>query len=128
MRIDWKSKERKGETFQKLTRYIIEKKHIYIHASPLAKVLGLHATKGFYIKSRNWKLQRSRVYATSAFCSVAEEGMANSAPAVEGGAESAIAGVKEVGAKEAAEAAEGEMIDMMPGAYFFTFSKKTRSS
>jgi hypothetical protein len=24
MRIDWKSKERKGETFQKLTRYIID--------------------------------------------------------------------------------------------------------
>jgi hypothetical protein len=73
MRIDWKSKERKWETFQKLTWYIIEKKHIYIHASPLAKVLGLHATKGFYIKSRNWELQRSWIYATSAFCSVAEE-------------------------------------------------------
>jgi hypothetical protein len=53
VRIDWKSKERKGETFQKLTQHIIEKKHIYINANPLTKVLGLHATKGFYIKSRN---------------------------------------------------------------------------
>jgi hypothetical protein len=53
IRIDWKSKERKGEAFQKLTRYIIEKKHIYIDANPLTKVLGLHTTKGFYIKSRN---------------------------------------------------------------------------
>jgi hypothetical protein len=53
MRIDWKPKERKGEAFQKLTRYIIEKKHIYIDANPLTKVLGLHTTKGFYIKSRN---------------------------------------------------------------------------
>jgi hypothetical protein len=129
MCIDWKSKERKGETFQKLTQYIIEKKHIYINANPLTKVLGLHATKGFYIKSRNWKLQqRSRVYATSAFCSVVEEGMANSAPVVEGGAESAVAGVEEGGVKEAAEAAEGEIIDTMAGASFFAFSKKAFNS
>jgi hypothetical protein len=55
MRIDWKSKERKGETFQKLTQYIIEKKHIYIHANPLTKVLGLHTTKGFYNQKRKLK-------------------------------------------------------------------------
>jgi hypothetical protein len=59
---------------------------------------------------------------------VAEEGMANSAPAVEGGAESAVAGVDEVSVKEAAEAAEGEMIDTMAGASFFSFSKKAFSS
>jgi hypothetical protein len=53
IRIDWKLKERKGEEFQKLTRYIIEKKHIYIDANPLTKVLGLHTTKGFYVKRRN---------------------------------------------------------------------------
>jgi hypothetical protein len=89
----------------------------------------LHTTKGFYIKSRNGKLQQEdRVYATSAFCSVAEEGMAKSAPAVEGGAESAVAGVEEVGVKEAAEAAEGEIIDTMAGANFFAFSKKAFSS
>jgi hypothetical protein len=129
MRIDWKSKERKGETFQKLTRYIIEKKNIYINASPLTKVLGLHATKGFYIKSKNWKLQqRSRIYATSAFCSVAEEGMENSTPAIEGGAESAIDGVKGVGAVEIAEAAEGEIIDTRAGSNFFAFSKKAFNS
>jgi hypothetical protein len=54
--------------------------------------------------------------------------MAKSAPAVEGGAESAIAGVEEVGIKEAAEAAEGEIIDTMAGANFFAFSKKAFSS
>jgi hypothetical protein len=54
--------------------------------------------------------------------------MAKSAPAVEGGAESAIAGVEEVGVKEAAKAAEGEIIDTMAGANFFTFSKKAFSS
>jgi hypothetical protein len=55
MRVDWKSKERKGETFQKLTQYIIEKKHIYIYANPLTKVLGLHTTKGFYNQKHKLK-------------------------------------------------------------------------
>jgi hypothetical protein len=54
--------------------------------------------------------------------------MAKSAPAVEGGAESAVAGVEEVGAKEATKAAEGEMIDTMAGTNFFAFSKKAFSS
>jgi hypothetical protein len=86
-------------------------------------------TKGFYIKSRNGKLQKEgRVNATSAFCSVAKEGMAKSAPAVEGGAESAIARVEEVGVKEATVAAEGEIIDTMAGASFFAFSKKAFNS
>jgi hypothetical protein len=57
-----------------------------------------------------------------------EEGMAKSALAVEGGAELAIAGAEEVGIKEAAEAAEGEMIDTMAGASFFAFSKKAFNS
>jgi hypothetical protein len=35
--------------------------------------------------------------------------------------------VEEAGAK-VEEAAEGETIDMMPGAYFFAFSKKLRNS
>jgi hypothetical protein len=83
-------------------------------------------TKGFYIKSRNGKLQQEdRVYATSAFYSVAEEGMAKSVPAVEGGAESGIAGVEEVGIKESAEE---EIIDTMAGANFFAFLKKAFSS
>jgi hypothetical protein len=127
--MDWKSKERKGETFQKLTQHIIEKRYIYIHANPLAKVLGLHTTKGSYSQKQKLKLQqRSRIYATSAFCSMAEEGMVASASVVEGGAEVAIAGVKEVGVKEAIEAAEGEIIDTMAGVNFFTFSKKAFSS
>jgi hypothetical protein len=54
--------------------------------------------------------------------------MANSAPEVEGGTESVVAGVKELGVTEAAEAAEGEMIDTMAGASFFAFSKKAFSS
>jgi hypothetical protein len=100
-------------------------KHVYINANPLTKVLGLHMTKVFYIKKQKWKITtRGRVYATSAFCSVAEEGMVKSAPAVEGGVESAIAGVKEVGVTKAAETAEGEMIDTMADAKFFAFSKK----
>jgi hypothetical protein len=57
-----------------------------------------------------------------------EEGMAKSALAVEGGAESAVTGVEEVGVKEAAEAAEGEIIDTMAGASFFAFSKKAFNS
>jgi hypothetical protein len=41
-----------------------------------------------------------------------------------GGIDPLIAGVKETGIAEVKEAAEGEIIDMMPGAYFFAFSKK----
>jgi hypothetical protein len=59
---------------------------------------------------------------------MAEEGMAEVAPAVEGGARSAIAGAEEADAEEAAEAAEGEIIDTMVGANFFAFSKKAFSS
>jgi hypothetical protein len=39
-----------------------------------------------------------------------------------------VAGVEETGIAEVVEAAEYEIMDTMPGAYFFTFSKKTRSS
>jgi hypothetical protein len=39
-----------------------------------------------------------------------------------------VAGVKVIGVVPVAEAAEREIIDMMPGAYFFTFSKKGFSS
>jgi hypothetical protein len=37
-------------------------------------------------------------------------------------------GIGETGRAEVDEAAEGEIIDTMPGAYFFAFSKKPRSS
>jgi hypothetical protein len=39
-----------------------------------------------------------------------------------------VAGVEETGVAEVKEASKGEIIDTMPGAYFFAFSKKTRSS
>jgi hypothetical protein len=39
-----------------------------------------------------------------------------------------VAGVEETGIAEVEEADEGEIIDTMPGAYFFAFSEKTRSS
>jgi hypothetical protein len=39
-----------------------------------------------------------------------------------------VAEVKETGIAEVVEAAEGEIIDTMPGVYFFAFLKKTRSS
>jgi hypothetical protein len=54
--------------------------------------------------------------------------MAEVAPAVEGGSGSAVAGVEEAGVEEAAEAAEGEIIDTIAGANFFAFSKKAFSS
>jgi hypothetical protein len=54
--------------------------------------------------------------------------MAEAAPAVEGGAGSAVVGVEEAGIEEAAEAAEGEIIYTIAGANFFVFSKKAFSS
>jgi hypothetical protein len=104
-----------------------KKKNIYIHANPLAKVLGLHTTKVSYSQKHKMKLQQGgRIYATSAFCSM--EGMVASSSAAGGGAKVAVTGVEEVGAKEAAEAAEGEIIDTMAGVNFFAFSKKAFSS
>jgi hypothetical protein len=50
------------------------------------------------------------------------------AQALGGGMDPLVAGVKETGIAEVEEAAEGEIIDTMSGAYFFAFSKKTRSS
>jgi hypothetical protein len=45
-----------------------------------------------------------------------------------GGIDPLFVGVKETGVEEVKEAAEEEIIDTMPGAYFFAFSKKPRSS
>jgi hypothetical protein len=58
---------------------------------------------------------------------VAEEGAEEVTPAFGGGIDALVAGVKEAGV-EVEEAADGVIIDMMPGAYFFTFSKKPFSS
>jgi hypothetical protein len=56
---------------------------------------------------------------------MAEEGMANSSPVVEGGAGSSITGV---GVADIVEAAEGEKMETRAGANFFAFSKKAFSS
>jgi hypothetical protein len=69
-----------------------------------------------------------QVYATSASGSTVEEGMAEVAPALGGGADPLVAGVIETGVVEVAEAAEGEIIATMSGAYLFAFSKKAFSS
>jgi hypothetical protein len=50
------------------------------------------------------------------------------APVLGGGIDTLVVGAKETGIEEVVEAAEGETIDMIPGAYFFAFSKKLRSS
>jgi hypothetical protein len=59
---------------------------------------------------------------------MAEVGAAEVAPALGGGMDPLVAGVEETGVAEVEEATEGEIIDTMPSAYFFVFSKKTRSS
>jgi hypothetical protein len=53
---------------------------------------------------------------------VAVEGAKESAPALGGAIGVLAAGVKEVGV-EVKEAADRVIIDTMPGAYFFAFSK-----
>jgi hypothetical protein len=50
------------------------------------------------------------------------------APVLRGGFDALVVGVEEIGAEEVVKAAEGETMDTMPGAYFFAFSKKLRSS
>jgi hypothetical protein len=59
---------------------------------------------------------------------MAEVGAAEVAPALGGGIDLLVTGVEEIGVAEVEEAAEGEIIDTMPGVYFFAFSKKPRSS
>jgi hypothetical protein len=59
---------------------------------------------------------------------VAEVGAEEVAPVLGGGIGPLVVGVEETGVAEVDEAAEGEIIDMMPGAYFFAFSKKPHSS
>jgi hypothetical protein len=58
---------------------------------------------------------------------MAEVGVVDVAAAPGGGIGAPKEGVKEAGAK-VEEAAEGEIINMMPGVYFFAFSKKPRNS
>jgi hypothetical protein len=58
---------------------------------------------------------------------MAVEGAEEVAPALGGGIDALAAGVKEAGV-EVEEAADGVIIDTIPGAYFFAFSKKPSSS
>jgi hypothetical protein len=50
------------------------------------------------------------------------------APVLGGGMDPLVVRVEETGIAEVKEAVKGEIIDMMSGAYFFAFSKKTRNS
>jgi hypothetical protein len=84
--------------------------------------------KGLLHQNKTKKYKGGQVYATSASRSAAEVGVAEAAPASGGGTDPLVAGVKEIGTVPVVEAAEGEIIDTMPGAYFFTFSKKAFSS
>jgi hypothetical protein len=59
---------------------------------------------------------------------VVEVGAEEVAPVLGGGIGPLVAEVEETGVAEVDEAAEGEIIDTMPGAYFFAFSKKPHSS
>jgi hypothetical protein len=50
------------------------------------------------------------------------------APVLGGGMDPLVAGVEETSVAEVVEAAEGEIIETMPDAYFFAFSTKTCNS
>jgi hypothetical protein len=56
-----------------------------------------------------------------------EEGAEEVAPAPSGSIDALVIGVKEASV-EVEEVAKGVIIDTMPGAYFFAFSKKPSSS
>jgi hypothetical protein len=71
--------------------------------------------------------KKYKIYATSAAGSVAVEGAEEAAPALGGGIKALATGVEEVGV-EVKEAVEGVIINTIPGAYFFAFSKKSSSS
>jgi hypothetical protein len=59
---------------------------------------------------------------------MAEVGAEEVALALGGGIDPLVIGVEETGVAEVEEAAEGEIIETMPGANFFAFSKNPRSS
>jgi hypothetical protein len=93
-----------------------------------SSLIGLRAIDERVHYKRKKKLQgKSKVYATSAAGSVAEEGTGEVAPALGGGIDTLVVGVKET-IVEVEESTEGVIIDMIPSAYFFAFSKKPCSS
>jgi hypothetical protein len=78
-------------------------------------------------KKENYKKRLNLCHLSNRLCGGRSlEGAEESAPALGGGIEALAAGVEEIGV-EVEEAAEGVIIDTMPGAYFFTFSKKPSS-
>jgi hypothetical protein len=92
------------------------------------KFSGYIQLRVYYIKVKLEITKGGQVYATLASRSVAEVGVAEAAPASRGGTDPLVARVEEIGVVVDAEATEGEIIDTMPGAYFFAFSKKAFSS
>jgi hypothetical protein len=129
-RTGWKAKEKEemNNSEAKPNTIFHKRGYIYKSISPMTKVLGLHATREFATSKRKENYKGGQVYATSASRSVAEEGIAEAAPASGGGIDPLVAGVEEIGIVLVAEATKGEIIDTMPGAYFFAFSKKGFSS
>jgi hypothetical protein len=59
---------------------------------------------------------------------VAEVGTEEVAPTLAGGIDPLVTGVEETSIAEVKETAEGEIINTMPDAYFFAFSKKPHNS
>jgi hypothetical protein len=127
-RLEAKRKEKRSISEAKSNTTFRKRRNIYKSASPLTKVLGLHATKSLLHQSKTKITKGGQVYATSASRSAAEVGIAEAAPASGGGMDPLVAGVIETGVVEVAEAAEGEIIATMPGLYLFAFSKKAFSS
>jgi hypothetical protein len=127
-RLEAKRKQKRSISEAKSNTTFHKRGNIYKSASPLTKVLGLHATKSLLHQSKTKITKGGQVYATSASRSAAEIGVAEAAPASRGGTDPLVAGVEEIGVVAVAEAAEGEIIDTMPGAYLFAFSKKAFSS
>jgi hypothetical protein len=118
------AKERQKKTILKSTAF--HKDRIFTKSA--SSLTGLRATSERVHYKRKKRLQgKSKVYATSAAGSTAEEGAGEVAPALGGGINALVVGVKEI-IVEVEEAAKGVIIDTMPGAYFFAFSKKPRSS
>jgi hypothetical protein len=117
-------KKRQKKTIQKSTTF--HKDRVFTKSA--SSLTGLQATSERIHYKRKKRLQgKSKVYATSAAGSAAEEGTGEVAPSLGGGIDALVIGVEEI-VVEVEEATEGVIIDTMPSVYFFAFSKKPRSS
>jgi hypothetical protein len=117
-------KKRQKETIQKSMTFHKEK----IFTKSASSLTGLRATSERVHYKRKKRLHgKSKVYTTSAAGSATEEGVGEVAPTLGGGIDALVIRVKEI-VVEVEEATAGVIIDTMPGAYFFAFSKKPRSS